>query len=139
MLLKCCTEYFSKFGKLSSGHRTGKGQFSFQTQKGAMPKNVLTTVNCVHFTCQQDYAQNLSSQASLVHEPRNSRCLSWVQKRRKCQRSNFQHLLDHRKSKFQKKSTSALLSTLKPLNVWITTNCGKFLKRWKYQTTFPVS
>ena len=29
MLLKCCTQYASKFGKLSSGHRTGKGQFSF--------------------------------------------------------------------------------------------------------------
>ena len=29
MLWKCCTQYASKFGKLSSGHRTGKGQFSF--------------------------------------------------------------------------------------------------------------
>ena len=28
---------------------------------------------------------------------------------------------------------------LKPLTVWITTNCGKFLKRWKYQTILPVS
>ena len=27
MLFKCCTQYASKFGKLSSGHRTGKGQF----------------------------------------------------------------------------------------------------------------
>ena len=33
----------SKFGKLSSGHRTGKGQFSFQSQKKAMPKNIQTT------------------------------------------------------------------------------------------------
>ena len=32
----------SKFGKLSSGHRTGKGQFSFQSQRRAMPKNVQT-------------------------------------------------------------------------------------------------
>ena len=44
MLLKCCTQYTSKFGKLSSGHRTGKGQFSFQSQKKAMPKNVQTTI-----------------------------------------------------------------------------------------------
>ena len=29
----CCTQYASKFGKLSSGHRTGKGQFSFQSPK----------------------------------------------------------------------------------------------------------
>ena len=33
MLWKRCTQYASKFGKLSSGHRTGKGQFSFQSQK----------------------------------------------------------------------------------------------------------
>ena len=33
----------SKFGKLSSGHRTGKGQFSFQSQRKAMPKNAQTT------------------------------------------------------------------------------------------------
>ena len=28
---------------------------------------------------------------------------------------------------------------LKPLTVWITTNCGKFFKRWEYQTTIPAS
>ena len=42
MLWKCCTQYASKFGKLSSGHRTGKGQFSFQSQRKAMPKNAET-------------------------------------------------------------------------------------------------
>ena len=44
MVLKCCTQYASKYGKLSSGHRTGKGQFSFQSQRKAMPKNVQTTI-----------------------------------------------------------------------------------------------
>ena len=43
MLWKCCTQYASKFGKLSSGHRTGKGQFSFQSQRKTVPKNVQTT------------------------------------------------------------------------------------------------
>ena len=43
ILWKCCTQYASKFGKLSSGHRTGKGQFSFQSPKRAMPKNAQTT------------------------------------------------------------------------------------------------
>ena len=33
----------SKLGKLQSGHRSGKGQFSFQSQRKAMPKNVQTT------------------------------------------------------------------------------------------------
>ena len=41
--VKCSIQYVSKFGKLSSDHRTGKGQFSFQAQKKAMPKNVQTT------------------------------------------------------------------------------------------------
>ena len=38
-----------------------------------------------------------------------------------------------------KKTSTALLSTPKPLTVWITTNCGKFWKRWEYQTTWPAS
>ena len=40
---QCCTQYVSKFVKLNSSHRTGKGQFSFQSQSKAMPKNVQTT------------------------------------------------------------------------------------------------
>ena len=43
MLWKCRTQYVSKFGELSSGHRTGKGQFSFQSQRQSMTKNVQTT------------------------------------------------------------------------------------------------
>ena len=39
----------------------------------------------------------------------------------------------------RKISTSALLTMPKPLTVWTTTNCGKFLKRWEYQTTCPAS
>ena len=43
MLWKCCTQYASKFGKLGSGHKIGKDQFSFQSQRRAMPKKVQTT------------------------------------------------------------------------------------------------
>ena len=35
----------------------------------------------------------------------------------------------------RKTSISALLTMPKPLTVWITINCGKFFKRWEYQTT----
>ena len=41
--VKCYTQYASKFGKLSNGHRTGKGQFSFQSQRKAMPNSAQTT------------------------------------------------------------------------------------------------
>ena len=39
----------------------------------------------------------------------------------------------------RKTSISALLTMPEPLTVWITTNCGKFFKRWEYQTTVPAS
>ena len=39
----------------------------------------------------------------------------------------------------RKTSISALLTMPKPLTVWITTNCGKFLTKWEYQTTWPTS
>src|SRR5574341_97670 len=49
MLSKYCTQYVSKFGKLISGHRTGKGQFLFQSQRKAMPKNAQTTAQLHSF------------------------------------------------------------------------------------------
>ena len=55
MLLKCCTQYAGKFGKLSSGHRTGKGQFSLQSQKEGNAKE-----------CSNYYTIALISHASKV-------------------------------------------------------------------------
>ena len=51
MLLKCCTHYVGIFGKFSSGHfsRTGKGQFPSQSQRGAVPNNVQTTIKLHSF------------------------------------------------------------------------------------------
>ena len=49
------------------------------------------------------------------------------------------HWIIENAREFQKKSTSALLTIPKSLTVWITTNCGKFFKRWEYQTTLPAS
>ena len=42
-----------------------------------------------------------------------------------------------KKQEFQKASISALLTMPKLLTMWITINCGKFWKRWEYQTTWP--
>ena len=44
MLLKCCAQYASKSGKLSSGHRTGKGQFSFQSKGNAKASSNYSTI-----------------------------------------------------------------------------------------------
>ena len=106
-----------------------KIQFSFQSHRRAMPKNVQTTAQLCSFHIQQCNAQNPLSQASIVHELRNSRGKSWIQKRQN-QRSNCQHPLDHRKSKRipGKTSASVSLTTLNPLTMWVTTKCGKFFR-----------
>ena len=56
MLLKYCTQYASKCGKLSSGHRTGKGQFSFQSQRKVMSKN-----GCESWTAKKDELQRINA------------------------------------------------------------------------------
>ena len=47
----------------------------------------------------------------------------------RCQIANIHWIIE--KARELQKKTSASLTTLKPLNVWITTNCGTFLKRWE--------
>ena len=69
MLLKCCIWYVSKFGKLSRGHGTGKGQFSFQSQRKAMPKNVLTT--------SQLHSSHASKIMLKILQPRLQQYVNW--------------------------------------------------------------
>ena len=65
---------------------------------------------------------------------------NWLFDRQRSQESNCQHLLDHRKSKgIPEKHLLLFYWLCQPLTVWITTNCGKFWKRWEYQTTWPGS
>ena len=139
VLWKCCTQYASKSGKLSSCQGAGKGQFSFQFQRKAMPKNFQTTT-------QLHSSHSLAKHCSKFSKPGfNS---TWTE--------NFQMFkLDSEKAeepeiklpttagslKKQESSrkTSPLLTVAKPLTMWITTNCGKFLKRCEYQTTLLAS
>ena len=82
--------------------------------------------NCIHLTRQQSNAQNSPCEDSTVHEPRTSRCSSWIQKRQKNRRSNCQHSLNHKKVReFQK--NICFIDYTKSF-VWITTNCGRFFK-----------
>ena len=102
----------------NSAAATGLRKFSFHfiSKQGRCQRTFKLPHNCTHFTCQQSNAQNPSSQASTVCEPRTSRCTNWIQKRQKNHRSNCQNPLYHRKAReFQKTSTYASLTTLKPL------------------------
>ena len=141
MLWKCCTQYARKFGKLSNGHRTGKSQFSFQSQRKAMPKKAQTSTQlhsshmlvkwCSKFS-KPDFSNTWTVNFQMfklvlekAEEPEIKLPTSAGSSKK------------HESSR--KTSNSALLTTAKPLTVWITINCGKFWKRWEYQTTWPAS
>ena len=142
MLWKCCTQYVSKFGKHSSGHRTGKGQFSFQSQRKAMPKNVQTTTQ-LHSSHTLVKVILKILQASLQqyvnHELPDVQAGFRKGRRTRDQIANICWIIKKSKRVPEKTSISALLTMPKPLTVWITINCGKFFRRWEYQTTLPAS
>ena len=78
--VKCCTQYASKFGKLSSGHRTGKVQFSFQFQRRGMP-NIVLFEPISHTS--KVMLKILQASLQAVCEPRISRCTSLILKRQR--------------------------------------------------------
>ena len=141
MLLKGWIQYAITFGKLSSGHRTEKGQFSFQSQRRAMPKNVQTTAQLHTFhmparLCSKFFKLSFSSMWT-----KNFQMFKLDLEKAEEPEIKLPAYGNHGSWRKQGNSrkTSALLTTLKPLTVWITTNCGKFFKRLEYQTTLPAS
>ena len=76
MLWKCCIQYVSKFGKLSSDHRTGKGQFSFQSQRKAMSKNLQTTTrlhSSYMLASSVQFSHSVKSDSLRPHESQHAR------------------------------------------------------------------
>ena len=138
MLWKCCTQYASKSGKLSSGHRTGKGQFSFQSQRKAMPKNAQTTALISHASKVMLKILQARFQQYINHELPEVQAGFRKGRGTRDQIANICWIIEKREIS-RKTSISALLTMSKPLTVWITRNCGKFWKRWEYQTTWPAS
>ena len=137
MLRKCCTQYASKFGKLISGHRTGKGQFSFQSQRKTMPKNtqIKHTIALIsHASKVMLKILQARLQQYVNHEIPDVQAGFRKGRGTRDQIANI-HWIIKKSREFQKTSISALLTVPKPLTVWITINCGKFFKTWEYQTT----
>ena len=134
-ILMCCTQYVSKFGKSSSGHRTKKGQFSFQSQRKATKEgsnyhtiSLILNVSKVMFKIlqarlQQYVNQELPDVQAGFRKGRRTR--------------NQTHWITDKVREFRKTSTSVSLTTQTP---WLcgSQQTGKFLKRWEYQTTLPV-
>ena len=140
MMWKCCIQYTSKFGKLTSGHRTGKRSVFIPIPKKGNPKE-----------CSNYCTIALISHTSKV-------MLKILQARHGTWTMNFQMFnlvletaevpeiklptssgSSKKRESSRKTSISALLTMPKPLTEWITINCGKFWKRWEYQITWPAS
>ena len=112
----------------SSGHRTGKGQFSFQSQRKAITKE-----------CSDYHTVALMSHSSKVMlKILQARLQKYVNRElpdvqagfrkgrgTRDQIANIRWIIKKQESS-RRTSASALLTMPKPLTVWITTNCGKF-------------
>ena len=140
MLWKCCTQYASKFGKLSNGTGLERSVFIPIPKKDNVQEcsNYCTIalishaskvmlkilqgrlhhyVNCEFLDVQAGFREGRGTRDQIAN-------ICWIINKQESSR---------------KKSTSALLTMPMPLTVWITTNCGKLFKRWEYQTTWPAS
>ena len=140
MLWKCCTQYASKSGKLSTGHRTEKGVFILIPKKGNAKKcsNYCTIALISHASKVMLKILQARLQQYMNHEvPLFKLVLEKAEDPEIKLPTSVGSLKKQESSR--KTSTSALLTMPKPLTVWITTNCGKFWKRWEYQTTWPAS
>ena len=139
MLWKCCAQYASKFGKLSRGHRTGKGLFSFQSRRKAMPKNAQTTAQFLSshmlVKCSSKFSKPGFNRTWTENFLMFKLDLETAEEPEIKLPTSFGYL----KKQESSRKTSALLTMPKPLTVWITINCGQFWKRWEYQTTWSAS
>ena len=136
MLLNCCTQYAGKFGKLSSGHRTGKGQFSLQSQRKAMPKNAQTTtqLQSSHMLA-KSYSKFSKSGFNSTRMVNFQMFKLDLEKAEEPAIKLPTSIGSPKKREFHKIIYFCFIDYAKPLTVWITTNCGKFCKRWEYQTS----
>ena len=121
----------------SSGHRTGKGQFSFQSQSRAVP-SVQTTAWLHSFSmlvrwCSKSFKLGFNSMCT-----KNFQMYKLGLERAELPKINLPTFTGSWRKQGNTRKTSASLTMQKALTVWIT-NCRKFLKRWEHQTTFPVS
>ena len=139
-ILKCWTQYARKFGKLRMA--TGLENVSFHSNlKEGNTKECLNYHTIVLISHASKFMLKILQ--ARLHQYMNWELADVQVGLKKAEESQIKlptFIGSWKKQGNSKKaSISALLTMLKPLTVCITTNCGKFLKRWEYQTTLPVS
>ena len=148
MLLNCHTQYASKFRTHRSGHRTGKGQSSFHSQRKAMPKNAQTTaqlhsshigkvmleilqarlqqyMNCELPDVQVGFRKSRGTRDQIAN-------ICWIiEKAREFQKNIYFCFIDYTKH----------FDCVDQNKLWeiLFFSFGKFLKRWEYLTTLSAS
>ena len=140
MLWKCCTQYASKFGKLSSVHGLEKVSFHSSTKEGNAKEcsNDCTIVLISHASkvmlkilqarLQQYTNCELPDAQAGFRKGRGTRD----------QIANIRWIIEKARE-FPKNICFCFIDYAKAFDVWIMTNCGNFFKRWEYQTTLPAS
>ena len=135
-----CIRYVSKSGRPGSGHKTEKGQFSSQFPSMVVPKNVLT-IRKLHSspTLVRSCLKSCLLGFSIMQTKNLQMFKQGLEKEEEQIKSPTFARSERKQGNSRKTSTSVSLTMLKPLTVWIITNCGQLLKRWDYQTILPVS
>ena len=137
MLWKCCTQYTSKFGKLSSDHRS---VFILIPKKGNAKE--CSNYNTIALISQASKVMLKTLQARLqqyVNQELPDVQIGFRKGRGTRDKiASIPWIMDKARE-FQKNAYFSSLTALNLLTVWITTTCGKFLKRWECQTTLPAS
>ena len=143
MLWKCCTQYASKFGKLSSGHRTGKFSVFLPIPKKGSAKecSYYRTIALISVT---------SKLMLKILQARHQQCVNHelpdvqagFRKGRgtRDQIANIRWIIEKARD-FQKNIYFCFIDYVKAIDCvdWITINCGKFWNRLEYHTTWLAS
>ena len=142
MLWKCCTQYASKIWKTQQWPQDWKRSvFILISKKGNAKEcsnyHTIALISCaskvmlqiLQARLQQYVNQELPDVQAGFRKGRGTRA----------QIASIRWIIEKAREFQKKTSISALLTMPKPSTMWITINCGKFLKRWEYQTTWPAS
>ena len=139
MLWKCCTQYARNLENLAVAIGLEKSVFIPTPKKGDAKEcsNYCTIAPISHASKVMLKILQARLQQYMNHELPNVQDGFRKDRGTRDQIANIRWIIEKARE-CQKKSTSALLTMPKPLTVWITTNCGKFLKRWEYRTCWPA-
>ena len=142
ILLNDCIQYVSIFRRLSSGQRAGKGQFSFQFQRRAVPKNVQTTAQLVLISHASKIMLKILQarlQQFVKQELPDVQAGFWRGRGTRDQIANI-HWIIEKAREFQKNIYFGFFDYAKCFDCVDHNELWKILKEiWEYQTTLPAS